>query len=312
MAKVQRAMHCKRAILNPAGGTLQDLLKVALQKCSTVRQRSQNIGVDIPAVRYRLIGQHYTFKTALAGILVSYEPGAKASSLIKDEDADQLPLDSYSAPPAPGGKTREWVEGLLYFLVRENHLVFIQAMSVRHQQLEEYLTWFLSPPDSALTVTLVDQPPKGIAKQIRDHHVKKILIGGSLLEVAPTETVEKEGFKIEGALFEAVKAAIGTDNQSFKWNEGLDGNLEARIELTYRRATTESAQHLLDQLALAFRKTEGVETWLTLGNGNTLSASTLHQSTKRSIEAKDGQLNTMEAFNEMYNWLEQLAQTDQL
>lgn len=314
MAKVQRTLHCKKAILGQPIGNLQDALIAALAKKPQAKQRQETVGAGNPP-RYRVIGQHFAFKKALVGVLMAYEPGSKAASLVNDPSATQLTIDHFSAPPAPDGKTREWLEGMLYFLVLENHLVFIQSMSVRHEQLEEHLGWLLAhDPKKPVIVTLADQPPTHVANLIQKNHVKSLVVGGALMAPASntTEVVQKDTFKVEGRLLDAVKAMLDTDKQGFKWHDGLDGNLEAKLQLTFRRSTTDSAQRLLDNLAVAFRKAEGVDTELILANGDRITQDELRLVSKRGIEAKDGVLNATAAFDEMYNWLNSLANSGQL
>ena len=318
MPKVPRTLHCKKASSKQLTGTLQAAITAELNARSIAMNRAEQ--TSSTTNRYRVIGQHYAWKKALAGILFEYEPGAKAASMIKDQTATQLSLDHFSAPPDKGGNTREWLGGLLYFLILENYLVLIQSSSVRYEQLEEHFGWLLTSNNNNPTmVVFLDQPPKNTAKLISESHVKSVVIGGSLFSPAaamPSDgnaaNTSKKQVLLKGRLLDAVKAALASGGQGFNWHDGLDGNLEAKLELTYRRNTTESAQELLDKLATAFHGADGVDAELVLNNGDRITQSELRLISKKNIEAKDGVLGAADAFDQMYDWLESLINTGQL
>lgn len=313
MAKIPKAMHCKKAVLTNQSITLQAALTATLATRQQINQRSENVGTSIPATRFRVIGQHYPVKKAFGGILVSYEPGSKTASLINDPSATQMTLDHFSAPSTTEGQAREWVEGLLFFLVIGDYLVFIQSTSVRQEQLEEHLGWLLSEnSDSPVIVTLKDKPPSDVEKLIQRHHVKTLVLDGALMSGTTETTAGKESMKVEGPMLEMIKGALKGHNHGFHWNDGLEGNLEARLELTFKRSTTEPAQRLLDNVATTLRNLDGVDCELILGNGDKITRDQLRSTTKRNIESKDGVLSPMSAFDEMYFWIDSLAQSGQL
>ncbi|TLS17953.1 MAG: hypothetical protein FDZ72_11625 [Betaproteobacteria bacterium] len=313
MAKIPKALHCKKAVLTNQPGTLQAVLTASLDSRQQINQRLENVGSSHPATRFRVIGQYYPVKKALGGILVSYEPGSKAASLINDPSANQMTLDHFSAPTTSAGQAREWVEGMLFFLVIGDYLVFIQSASVRQDQLEEHLGWLLTGTSSnPVVVTLNDKPPSNVEKLIQRHHVKSLVLDGALMSGSTETTAGRESVKLEGPMLEMLKGALKGHGHGFRWNDGLEGNLEARLELTFKRSTTEPAQRLLDNVATTLRNLDGVDCELILGNGDKITRDQLRLTTKRNIEAKDGVLSPMSAFDQMYLWIESLANTGQL
>jgi hypothetical protein len=313
MAKIPKALHCKKAVLTNQSSTLQAALTASLATRQQINQRSENVGTSNPPTRFRVIGQYYTVKKALGGILVSYEPGSKAASLINDPSATQMALDHFSAPSTSAGQAREWVEGMLFFLVIGDYLVFIQSASVRQEQLEEHLGWLLTGTSgNPVVVTLNDKPPSNVEKLIQRHHVKSFVLDGALMSGTTETATGKESVKVEGPMLEMLKGALKGHGHGFHWSDGLEGNLEARLELTFKRSTTEPAQRLLDNLATTLRNLDGVDCELILGNGDKITRDQLRSTTKRNIEAKDGVLSPMSAFDEMYSWIDSLAQSGQL
>jgi len=317
MGKVPKTLHFKKAVLQQVEGDLQTALEKVLTEQPEALKRAESTSATVN--RFRVIGQHYPWQGALAGILVAYEPGSKAASLINDPAAEQLKLDHFAAPPEETGKAREWVEGLLYFLIRENYVVLVQSSIVRHEQFEHHLQWLLTVDnDKPALVTLIDQAHKDVAKLIKDNHVKSVVIDGSLLstvETAPVvagEHVDTKNVKVTGPLLSAVKAALVADGHGFNWHDGLEGNLEAKLELTYRRKTTEQAQGLLDKLATAFRSAEGVDAEVVLNNGDRITHDKLRLLAKRNIQTSDGVLMAGDVFAAMHSWLQSLVAQDQI
>ncbi len=247
---------------------------------------------------------------------MAYEPGSKAAALIKDMSAKQLSISHFSAPDDDvTGTPQDWVEGLLYFMIRENYVVFAQSTTVRSIQLEHHLTWLLTQNvASPVIVTLSDRAPRDVEQLIRTNHVKSVFIGGSLIsadqEGLSTDKVDRQSVKLAGPMLDAVKATLG--GQQFRWLDGLDGNLEAKLELTFKRDTTTEAQKLLDNLAVALRHVEGVDTDLVLANGQKIAHDRLRLITSLSMDATDGVPNVSSVFESMYGWLKSLANTGQL
>lgn len=317
MGKVPKMLHFKKAVLQQVEGDLQTALENVLNEQPEALKRAESTSTS--GNRFRVIGQHYHWQGALAGILVAYEPGSKAASLINDPAAEQLRLDHFAAPPEETGKAREWVEGLLYFLIRENYVVLVQSSIVRHEQFEHHLQWLLTADnDKPALVTLIDQAHKDVAKLIKDSHVKSVVIGGSLLSPSDTTTFsdgkqfEMKEVKLQGTLLAAVKSALVADGHGFNWHDGLEGNLEAKLELTYHRKTTEQAQKLLDKVATAFRNAEGVDAEVILNNGDRITHDKLRLLTRRNIQTNDGVPVMGDIFQQMYVWLNSLSSQNQI
>ncbi|HLO63284.1 MAG TPA: hypothetical protein VK165_10020 [Azonexus sp.] len=319
MAKIHKTVHCKLAQIPALNGSLQAAIAAELSVREKAADRLEQVSVRSGSVgRSRVIAQSYDWKGALAGIMLVYEPGSKAAALIKDMSAKQLAISHFSAPDDDAtGAPQEWVEGMIYFMIRENFVVFTQSAAVRSGQLEQHLTWLLTKSEtSPIIVTLSDRIPKDVEQLVRNSHVKSIFVGGSLMSVdyeggAAQEKTDRQSVKLRGPMLDAVKAAIGGDQQ-FRWLDGLDGNLEAKLELTFKRDTTTQAQQLLDNLAVALRHLDGVDTDLLLANGQKISHDQLRLMSLLSMDATDGVPNVTSVFESMYGWLSSLANNGQL
>ena len=97
----------------------------------------------------------------------------------------------------------------------------------------------------------------------------------------------------------------------FDWQDGLDGNIEAWLHLSYKRKTSEDAQRLLDRVALALRNADDLETVITLNNGQTIKGDDLKLSKLCRIESREGVLLPDRAFTVMSSWYKELVETRQ-
>ena len=160
--KVQKTIHCRRVSMQgvPAGLTFQQLLTSACTTFATGAGRSMQI--DPPHGRtHRLIAQHYSLNPGYVGVLVQYEQGTHAVSLIEDLTKSLVDLEAFAPPPTTQGDARQWVEGLLYFYVRNNTVVFIQSASLRAGQFEEYLSWLLTKNQAGQAGAKAASPVQG-------------------------------------------------------------------------------------------------------------------------------------------------------
>ncbi|MDO8933602.1 MAG: hypothetical protein Q7U97_14505 [Rhodocyclaceae bacterium] len=316
--KKSRALRCKKAAVTPASGTLQKMVGAALSRRKRAADRSEPTSEDPNGGAYRLIAQHYAFGGGIAGIFTSYERGSSALSIEPDPEATQINLAQLQPPSTQEGKRREWAEGLLYFFIRDDFVVMIQSSAVRQVQFEEHLSWLLKERGERVgpEVALADQPARSARDMVRRSHVKSVNFGGPLMMAAENTTAPTSSrhhdVRIIGPMLDAMKALLGSGDESFRWEDGLDGNIEAWLHLTYKRQTNEPAQRLLDKVGLAMRNVEGVDTELVLNNGEKIRHDQLRLMTKRHIHADDGVLVADAAFTAMMTWLDELLDSGHL
>ena len=297
-----KALWCKKATVSPATGSLQQMVEAALRKKRLVADRREAISADGRNVQ--VIAQWVKFQRCIAGVFTGYERGAGAVTVDTDPNAEQLQL-AQLLPPKTDGKDREWAEGLLYFLIYENIVVMIQSAAVRQRQFEEHLSWLLKKDSERVgpAIVLADQAVKSVRDAVKKSGLKHVIVGGPLVSVdEEADSVGNAVLQVEGAMLDAVKNLL-PDNESFKWSDGLDGNIEATLHLSYVRKTTESGQQLLNKIGMALRNVEGVEVGLELNNGQKIKGKDLCLTTNKRIPAQDGVLMIDEAFKAMHSWM---------
>lgn len=307
-----RVLWCKKATVSPASGTLQDMLIDALSRKRRARDRSESTSSDPANGAFRLIAQHHHIASGIAGIFTAYEKGSSAVSIDNDPDATQISITQLRPPSAD----LEWSEGLLYFYIQGDFVVLIQAMGVRQEQFEDHLFWLLKKRGERIgpTVKFIDQATKSARDMVKKSHIKSINVGGPLAarDGANSGTSSQhQEVKLMGPMLDGLKSMFDGDG-GFRWNDALDGNIEATLHITYKRQTNKLAQLLLDDIGLALHKLKGVDTELVLNNGEKIKGNLLRLTKKSTIPASDGVLHTDEAFTAMVTWLGELANSGHL
>lgn len=315
-----RTLWCKKAVVDPSTGSLQQMLSHALNHGDAV-DHMENTSPDIDAGSFRIIAQHYQVGKGIAGVFTSYVPGGSAVSLEIARGTKQLDLAQLRPPKSSdAGKQREWAEGLLYFFCRDDYVILIQSSTLRIGQFEEHLSWLLRPSGERVgpSIVLRDHSAKAVREKVRHSHVKSMKVGGVLMKPAPDiessrTTKESSQISVVGtSMLDALRSALFHEGAQFNWGAALEGNLKATLVLTYNRSTTSSGQRLLDDIGLAFRDHDDVDTVLRLSNGQKLTGRELRLTTSAKIPATDGILNMDAAFYTLQSWFSDLARDGEL
>lgn len=103
------------------GGTLKDVLTLALRKRNTIGKRRQSLAPDNEPPIWRVIGQFKVDGDFVFGVLVQYVPGTNPIFCVDDAAAESLTVEQMAAPATDDGKKREALDGMLFFAVLGNH-----------------------------------------------------------------------------------------------------------------------------------------------------------------------------------------------
>ncbi len=145
--------------------TLQSMLVSAFKKRNVAMTRRQE--VDSDGKSFRLIHYHSSYKGFLVGEMLEYIPDHKQPMILLDETADTIDLQTYN--PAETGANSQFVQSILYFGIKNNHVVIGQSASLKALQFESYLNWILHETQMLTGeqfLALVDQPPLDKRKKI--------------------------------------------------------------------------------------------------------------------------------------------------
>lgn len=325
----------KRAHFHETTAPLSVLLAGALKAKPTLGDRRESLSPGAENPIWRLIGEFSAEKDFVFGVLMRYMPGLHPPCLIDDETAKTVTVEQLAVPNTDDGKSRELVEGMLYFGAIDNHMVLMQSAGMRAKQLEMHLLWLLRKAGSIAetnTVCLNDTPTKKAVDALAEHEVRELDIGGELLptddadEPHAGEThatkhrtgaeaanlVVQDGGASNGIL-SALKSLMSQDQASTLDSDALTGsNIGYTLTIRYSRATTDDGQALMNTLGSALRHADGVSTTIRLVGGGSITGDELKLSGPVRITYYDGVPSSNEVFEEMRTWLLDKVKSEEL
>lgn len=305
----KKKLWCKSAQFMKKNSDLQLLLIGALKKFKKAGERKELVfGTN----EVRLISYFREEKGALYGVMLSYEKGKNQLILPEDDDAETLSVEQVAPPVSEDGKRREFLEGVLYFLIHRNHVLTIQSSALRSVQLENHLGWLLGKAGSFKDngIALADQISSVTREKIRRAHAKEIYIDVPIVS-APSEATEEssaaaaksDSFEVSGLGMGWLKSLLPDhDFQRMKFADALDANLECTLRVRYKRSSTDNGHKLLDNLALALRHVDDGETIIKLAGGGTVTGNEIKLSKEISVQTLNGVINPDDAFHKMHSW----------
>lgn len=323
-ATSSKTVSYRRCLINPKHGqTLQQLVSASLKNLEKADQRMEPLNSQ--STEIRVIGKHKIINKMLCGYLSTYERGKSQAVITDDPQATSLSLGAIPPQPMKGGKKQEYIPGVLFFAVFDNHVALIQNPSLRGSSLESHFAWLLKSKTSTLSPTtsmvLSDEAQKATKERIRKSHVKSIAFGQPLMSeftqpkaatsrhsADAQQSKERARFRPSGPVFDLLKQYF--DDQKFEklgLDEIFDGNLEVWIELRYpkyQRSHTEDTVKLMDNLGIGLRDIEGENVSLQLADGHKVSGSELKISGNIDVALNSNGLPDEDVvWNKMTDWL---------
>ena len=294
----------RRCVITPKSTqTLQQLVAAALVAQPKASDRYEPLNAQ--STELRCIGKHVVSSNCLCGYLTTFERGAAQPVIGDDPTAVSLRLGALPPPPAQkGGVQQQYVPGVVYFAIYQNHLALVQSSAIRSNALENHLSWLLKERTNQLAATdsfaLSDEAQKATKAKIRKSHVKSISLGQPLMaeeivtlpaaaqgadkghQKAPATNAAKKQrkFRPQGPMVDLIRSYF-TDQSDFEklgLDEVFDGNLEVWIEIRYpkrKRTRPEDAMKLMDTLGVALRDIEGDQVALQLADGSKVTGKEL-------------------------------------
>lgn len=309
---VTKRVYCKRAVFLQTKDkpSLQAKVHSALSKLKKVGMRKETLGEDSRCVR--AVIYHRSYANMLFGILASYERGTHQLTVSDDDEAEMLTVEQLAPPKDDDNKRHEFLEGVCYFGIAKNHVVLVPSRALGAKPMEHHANWLLEQAGllgKDDRIGLSDQIAQATRERIRAAHVKEVEIGTPLFDVqeleAPSETKGRRTAAFEyGIGVDILRQFLGAEKiNKMRLTDAIDGNIEVTVKIRYKRATTEKAHQVLDNIALSMRNLDEDEVKLTLASGGTVKGTELKLSAPLSIQARDGIPNPDELFEKMRSWL---------
>lgn len=330
---LQKELHYKKAaFFKPNPATLQDMLKDALAKLDATQRHEEvndvSVGPDsTPTViqRFvRLINSPRDYRGFQFGVLVLFTPGdhhlvidavrrdAKPGERIGELDVQKL------APP----EGKHYLETVLHFAVRDNHVVLIQSMSLRAQHLQDHLNWLLRAArciDDSQMVSLSDEMSEETKSKLRQAPIKSMTLetamvsGVQVPEGAPLDSSALAAF---GRGWDAIKGLLSDTGYAPLTGKELEQvpDIGVKIEMNVRgRAPAGTTNDkIMKSVMNALKEAQGVRFQAKLKGVGTLRNEDFYIHTRKSIGSFDGQLIQVEVYEEMAKWLESLIHSGQI
>jgi hypothetical protein len=303
------------------GRTLEQLLSPVLyHERKTIKLRSQSVTGDDPDEQVRRCVNHKAKDgNALFGEMILYVLGQNKQTVTVNEDLEELPTEQIRAPKTPAGESREFIEGVVYFMVIDNHMVVVQSLALRDRDLEAHLNWLLSECAERLMdgeVIVLKRELSATAKA-KMSGVRSVRIGAPLMrrEQAPVPDSPTQAGELRTRflltdmgkeILDAIFSSGGLKGLGLDDLEGAD-NLEVLVTIRRKGGSTRPgnpAENTITALTTHLRHSHVDDVVVETKQGR-IEGQTLYLTEKRSIECDNGVPLRNKLFLSMKEWLEQ-------
>jgi len=318
MAAKRKLLHYRKAqFFSPVSGDLQSLLAEALNKLNNVGERfnvidesADNTSEDTGFRRF--INTHRSKLGMEFGNLVLYADGVNKQTLTIDKKVDELDVEQMAPPKTEDGKRREFLESILYYGIKDNHVVLLQSMALKSREFESYINWLLkeagviSPENN---VFLNNHAPKITNEKLENSTIKSVKISTPLynaVEEISNKKVPnvKKRFRPVGEGLDILKVIAQHRFDDFSVDDIQDNsNLEVFVEVTYKGQTDNGSQSLLNKLTQVLRHSGDDGIRIDLKGAGTIVGSELQIKSFKSIEVHEGLVLPQSVFEKMQEWL---------
>ncbi|PLW68163.1 hypothetical protein [Pseudohalioglobus lutimaris] len=318
----RRRIVYKRAVLTNNHATVQQLLTQALAQgegvCAGGRQEplGENTGV------FRLINRHTPGNGMIFGQFMQFEAGRAQQLITIEDDAEFYSMKELSPSEmkteeelaAAEDQRKEFVESIMYFGIKDNHVVLMTSAALRPGDFESHLGWLLGYKtevmDANSALILQDKPSQEVIDKVMRGDVKCVKVGSDIRTMAMVK--EEQGEQIQTQYVptgrgSSILSAIIGDN----WVEQLnlddtldDANLTVDLQIKYRRKTSKNGQKVLDDVATSLRNMEDGDFKIEMKDGGEfLSGDDLRLSKHINVNTINGSIIESDLYHEMYVWL---------
>ena len=318
VTSVQKTVYYRKTrFLNTATPrVLQDLVSTALTSQRLIGERTEAIGAMPDELRF--IAASRQIGGFLCGRLVTFERGGYQIVVGDDPNATVLPLSAME-PQVINGIPQQYVPGVLYFVIFQNHVATIQGTALRVRALEQHLLWLLRSKTTVLPATdgfiLADDTLEATQQRIRNSHVASMMIGRPLMdEVAPEQvpngTRGRETIRYRpNESFMGLIRSIANQGvvETLNFDQVFDGDLEVWIEIRYpkyTRSRPHACEDFLDGLAISMRDIDEDDVQLKLGDGSIIRGGDLKIKGRIEMRIQNGVFDDDQVYEKLIEWLE--------
>ena len=320
-----KSFHYKAARWLGGPSNLQKRLNKVLSTRKKIGERREPL--DREGKNARFINGHRTSRGMLCGMVVVYTQGTN-QLVITDDTADQeLEIEQIAPPKAQSGKRREFVEGLLYFGIKDNHVFLVQSQVIQAKRFNEHLSWLFQlgvPSGQAPNLPLLQDKAPGDLKKKAIKGVKSITLkapvgfeaqtqdatqltnGTPQQELVVRRQADDQGSKLFQAALEVIGNEALSEQHSFK--EAMEtGDIDIELRIVRRkRSTVEHPSYALDDIAALLTDKEDANYILDVPNVGKVNGKALTIQNDFIVPCPGGWASPADVYNRMHEWMQAL------
>ncbi len=295
----------------PYTHSMQELLSLTFDN-TKIKDRIHKSSDD--AQYYQFINHKTERRGFFCAEMFGYEKGRIGSVIRENLDADEIEPEALILEKAADGSERQYLDGKLYFVCFENHLILVQDRTVRGRQLETYLYDRITTRNRPFRNTLQFTLERAISETFR----KKISGVKRLNISSPLDYSGKDGANVQGGTevsmrkyatgraWDALKAFVKDqiDLTEFTTEGFVDPkDIDVTISLAWKaKKRDETESNELDAIANAFRHVENeVDIEIETKSGK-FTKDQIRLSYSKNVTHYDDRPDSEDVFDKMIEW----------
>ncbi|HFW7461032.1 TPA: hypothetical protein ACIDD4_001590 [Shigella flexneri] len=338
-----KVIQYKRAVIPNCTATLQQIIESIISENGAaykVSARREQINPSDSNSGFRVVNRSSTFKTVLFGQLILFEQGKSQTLMTIADDVNYYDINAITSKQIKLAEdekiseaekqkiTREFIDSILYFGIRDNHVMIVQSPALRTKDIESHLNWLIHSFSTIFNgddfLVLQDKPTEDTIKKMHESPVKKINFGSIPIKNSDSEdvvkinnisntndlptTIKEQVEKVKKIKFmptskggDIIKAAFGEAwFNNLQLEDSLDeSNLQVNLEITYFRKTNKDGQRVLDTLATSLRNIDDEDISINLQGGGIIKGSDLKLSGKVNVQYNNGLIDENDLYLQM-------------
>jgi hypothetical protein len=333
----RRTINYKLVQLGDHPLSLQEMLEATLldnkSKFHLASNRRETLTDDDKSFRFINRFSNYESSMLLCQ-MVQFEQGRSQMTIVIDDKAEMFEVTPISAQDIKqtsadkrNNNSTEFLESMLYFAIKGNHMVVMGSQALKSKELERHLNWYLNSLTQQgieSAIILSDKPTAAAMKLLAKAPAKSVSVGSDITyeqsvdspqydSVADRDVTEAKSVRwtptgLGANLLEYLRDKGYIDN--FDFNETLDdANLQVSIEFKYSRQTTITGQKVIDSLSTSLRHLDDDDVRVNLKGGGEIRGGDLRLSHQISVAFINGKVDEPDLYYQMKDWLTQKVKT---
>ena len=295
---------------------MQQLLKATFDK-TTVQDRLLPTSADenyFHFINYKTIRNGF-----FCGEFFGYEKGRIGQVIKESFNQEQVDPKALPAPQADDGTEQQYLDGKLYFICKDDHLILVQDMHTKGRQLERYLEEIIRKRCATYPDDQQFMLERSISQKARKKikGVKKIYLSAPLEYKEQKEAEVKSGFMSVpiGKGWDALKGILGDmlDLSQFSLKGITDPKeIEVTVSLAWKKKRGDTVSDQIDSLANTFRHVDDELDFEVETLSGKIKKNELRLSHPFSVQHVDDMPDRSDLFDKMIDWYKHLVEAENI